>query len=144
MKNDFDIIEKRDENIYRAIFNVNPLQIRNGGTGGSNRYSHYENLKNKNFKDVTLNVINSYSYTSKTGTPTVFPNGVDGDFPNFFNIRFYDIDSDGDGFFDINGEEQPPIFNICKQAAVGTFATLNRHLSAFCSQALSCVLAFAL
>ena len=56
----------------------------------------FENLKNKNFKDVTLNVINSYSYTSKTGTPTVFPNGVNGDFPNFFNIRFYDIDSDGD------------------------------------------------
>jgi hypothetical protein len=56
----------------------------------------FENLNNKNFKDVTLNVIDSYSYISKTGTPNVFPNGVDGDFPNFFNVRFYDIDSDGD------------------------------------------------
>ena len=51
--NDFGLIEQRDENIYRAIFSVNPLQIRNGGSGGSNKYSHYNNIKNK---DLVINI----------------------------------------------------------------------------------------
>jgi murein DD-endopeptidase MepM/ murein hydrolase activator NlpD len=61
INNEFELIEKRDENIYRAIFNVNPLQIRNGGTGGSNKYSNYENLKNKNLVINTAQRIDKLS-----------------------------------------------------------------------------------
>jgi hypothetical protein len=56
----------------------------------------YENLGNKEFKDVTKSKINGYSYVSKISSPMVYPNGFDGDFPNFYNIRFYDKDGDGD------------------------------------------------
>jgi hypothetical protein len=56
----------------------------------------YENLGNKQFKDVTKSKINGYSYVSKISSPMLYPNGFDGDFPNFYNIRFYDKDGDGD------------------------------------------------
>ena len=56
----------------------------------------YENLGNKQFKDVTKSKIGGYSYISKIDKPNRYPTGFDGDFPNFYNIRFYDIDGDGD------------------------------------------------
>ena len=56
----------------------------------------YENLGNNQFKDITKSKIDQYTYTSKISSPRIYPNGFDGDFPNFFNIRFYDIDNDGD------------------------------------------------
>jgi hypothetical protein len=56
----------------------------------------YENLGNKQFKDVTKSKINGYVYISKVSSPMVYPSGFDGDFPNFYNIRFYDKDGDGD------------------------------------------------
>jgi hypothetical protein len=56
----------------------------------------YENLGNNQFKDITKLKINQYDYISKISSPTLYPNGFDGDFPNFFNIRFYDKDGDGD------------------------------------------------
>ncbi|NOQ24701.1 MAG: peptidoglycan DD-metalloendopeptidase family protein [Bacteroidales bacterium] len=65
ISNEFDLIEERDENIYRAIFDVNPLQIRNGGTGGSNKYSNYKNLKNKNLVINTAQRIDNLSEKMK-------------------------------------------------------------------------------
>ena len=56
----------------------------------------YENLGNNQFKDVTKSKINQHTYTSKISSPMIYPNGFDGDFPNFYNIRFYDKDGDGD------------------------------------------------
>jgi hypothetical protein len=56
----------------------------------------YENIGNNQFKDITKSKINGYEYISKVNSPTTYPNGFDGDFPNFYNIRFYDLDSDGD------------------------------------------------
>jgi len=61
ISNEFDLIEERDENIYRAIFNINPLQIRDGGTGGSNKYSNYKNLKNKDLVIKTAQRIDNLS-----------------------------------------------------------------------------------
>lgn len=42
-------IEYRDDNIYRIIFETEPIasDIRQGGYGGTNRYSKYENYENK-------------------------------------------------------------------------------------------------
>lgn len=53
----------------------------------------YENLGNKVFRDVTNSKINSFS--------NIFPrnNGKDGDFPNFYQPRIYDLNSDG--YYDI-------------------------------------------
>jgi hypothetical protein len=56
----------------------------------------YENLGNNQFKDITKSKINGNSYMSKISSPMIYPNGFDGDFPNFYNIRFYDKDDDGD------------------------------------------------
>ncbi len=43
-------IEKRDDNIYRAIFNADPIpgNIRNAGFGGVNRYEDLEGYDNSN------------------------------------------------------------------------------------------------
>lgn len=43
---EFYSIENKDENIYRAIFDVKPFQIRNGGSGGSDKYLKYKDLEN--------------------------------------------------------------------------------------------------
>jgi hypothetical protein len=56
----------------------------------------YENLGNNQFKDITKTKINQYDYISKISSPRLYPNGLDGDFPNFYNIRLYDKDGDGD------------------------------------------------
>ena len=45
---EFAKIEERDDKIYRAIFNIDPLEIRDGGSGGSNKYTHYKNITSKN------------------------------------------------------------------------------------------------
>lgn len=44
------IIEQRDNNIYRTIFEADsiPSTVRKGGKGGADRYEHYENLKHSN------------------------------------------------------------------------------------------------
>ena len=41
-------IEKRDDNIYRTIFNADPIphSVRNAGTGGVNRYEYLEGYDN--------------------------------------------------------------------------------------------------
>jgi len=44
----------------------------------------------KVFEEVTTTVFDEYSMVHTSG------NAVDGDFPNFYNIRFHDIDNDGD------------------------------------------------
>ncbi len=43
-------IEERDDNIYRVIFEAEPIaaSIRNAGVGGVNRYSHLEGYANEN------------------------------------------------------------------------------------------------
>ncbi len=55
MKKDMEMIEKtlddvqqRDDNIYRVIFETEPIpsSIRNAGFGGSNKYAHLENMDN--------------------------------------------------------------------------------------------------
>ncbi len=55
MKKDMEVIEKtlddiqqRDDNIYRVIFETEPIpsSIRNAGFGGSNKYAHLENMDN--------------------------------------------------------------------------------------------------
>lgn len=42
------------------------------------------------FEEATSSIFDEYSLVHTSG------NAVDGDFPNFYNIRFYDIDNDGD------------------------------------------------
>ncbi len=41
-------LQQRDDNIYRVIFEANPIpsSIRKAGFGGANKYSHLENLSN--------------------------------------------------------------------------------------------------
>jgi hypothetical protein len=55
MKKDMEMIEKtlddiqqRDDNIYRVIFETEPIpsSIRNAGFGGANKYAHLENMDN--------------------------------------------------------------------------------------------------
>ncbi len=58
INNKFAKIEERDDKIYRAIFNIDPLEIRDGGSGGSNKYVHYNNLKNKELVINTAERIN--------------------------------------------------------------------------------------
>ncbi|BBE18584.1 major paralogous domain protein [Aquipluma nitroreducens] len=50
----------------------------------------YENLGNGKFKDVTESKITGFSHVHPRN------NFQSGDFPNFYNIRLYDIDNDGD------------------------------------------------
>lgn len=52
----------------------------------------HQNLGNNTFKDVTIENINNYN--GLLNGPN--NNGVNGDFPNFYEIRPYDIDGDGD------------------------------------------------
>ncbi len=58
IKNEFAIIEERDDKIYRAIFNIDPLEIRDGGSGGSNKYAHYDKTTSKNLVISTAERIN--------------------------------------------------------------------------------------
>jgi len=55
MKKDMEMIEKtlddiqqRDDNIYRVIFETEPIpsSVRNAGFGGANKYAHLENMDN--------------------------------------------------------------------------------------------------
>jgi hypothetical protein len=43
-------LQQRDDNIYRVIFEADPIpsSVRKAGFGGSNKYSHLENLSNSN------------------------------------------------------------------------------------------------
>lgn len=52
----------------------------------------HQNMGSNNFKDVTLELVNNYNGLLN-GPNNV---GVNGDFPNFYEIRPYDVDSDGD------------------------------------------------
>ncbi len=58
INNEFAIIEERDDKIYRAIFNIDPLEIRDGGSGGSNKYAHYDKITSKNLVISTAERIN--------------------------------------------------------------------------------------
>ncbi len=52
----------------------------------------HQNVGNNSFKDVTVDLVSNYNGILG-GTDK---NGVDGDFPNFYEIRPYDYDGDGD------------------------------------------------
>jgi hypothetical protein len=52
----------------------------------------HQNMGNNVFKDVTVDLVSNYNGT----LGGVDKNGVDGDFPNFYEIRPYDYDGDGD------------------------------------------------
>ena len=67
INNEFSLIEERDEKIYRAIFDINPLQMRDGGSGGSNKYINYKNIKNKDLVINTAQRINKLSEKLKIG-----------------------------------------------------------------------------
>ncbi len=58
---EFSSIEKRDENIYRAIFDVSPFELRDGGSGGSDKYLNYANIKNKELVVNSAKKINRLS-----------------------------------------------------------------------------------
>jgi hypothetical protein len=66
------------------------------------KYSGYilqlhENMGNKTFKDVTIEKIGNYDglYNGSLNQYG-YHIGIDGDFPNFYEIRPYDVDGDGD------------------------------------------------
>ncbi len=48
MESVLEELQQRDDNIYRVIFETDPIpsSVRKGGFGGSNKYSHLENLNN--------------------------------------------------------------------------------------------------
>jgi len=48
----------------------------------------HQNLGNKTFKDVTNELVGSFNGQFSG-------NGVDGNFPNFYEIRPFDVDGDG-------------------------------------------------
>ena len=52
----------------------------------------HQNIGNNTFKDVTLDLVSNYN--GLLNGPN--NNGVNGDFPNFYEIRPYDVDADGD------------------------------------------------
>jgi len=52
----------------------------------------HQNMGNNTFKDVTLNLVSNYNGLLN-GPNNI---GVNGDFPNFYEIRPYDVDADGD------------------------------------------------
>lgn len=60
-------LQQRDDNIYRVIFETDPIPstIRKGGFGGTNKYSHLENLNNSELIIETalkLDIIAKESY----------------------------------------------------------------------------------
>jgi murein DD-endopeptidase MepM/ murein hydrolase activator NlpD len=46
MDTDFDFIASRDENIYRAIYDIKPIEINEFGTGGTDKSLSLDNLEN--------------------------------------------------------------------------------------------------
>ena len=44
----FQDIQQRDDNLYRVVFQADPIsgEIRKAGSGGTNRYEHLNNLAN--------------------------------------------------------------------------------------------------
>lgn len=74
MSRDFDRVEKvladlqqRDDNIYRIIFEADPIPstVRKAGFGGTNKYSHLENLSNSELIIETarkLDILSKESY----------------------------------------------------------------------------------
>lgn len=74
MSRDLDLVEKvledlqqRDDNIYRIIFEADPIpsSIRKAGFGGTNKYSHLENLSNSSLIIETarkLDVLSKEAY----------------------------------------------------------------------------------
>lgn len=59
-----DDIQQRDDNIYRVIFETEPIpsSIRKAGFGGVNKYAHLENLKNS---DLVINTSRKLDILSK-------------------------------------------------------------------------------
>lgn len=60
-------LQQRDDNIYRVIFETDPIpsSVRKGGFGGSNKYSHLENLNNSELIIETakkLDIISKEAY----------------------------------------------------------------------------------
>ena len=52
----------------------------------------HQNLGNKTFKDVTIDLVGNFNGLLGGSNHT----GVNGDFPNFYELRPYDVDGDGD------------------------------------------------
>ena len=60
----------------------------------------YEQTSKGIFKDVTTSIFDKWNdYISGPLDQYGHPTGVDGDFPNFYNLRIYD--KNGDGLYDI-------------------------------------------
>lgn len=60
-------LQQRDDNIYRVIFETDPIpsSVRKGGFGGSNKYSHLENLNNSELIIETakkLDIVSKQAY----------------------------------------------------------------------------------
>ena len=86
----FNFIDYNNDGYYDILTAITP------NYGGYILQVH-ENLGNKTFKDITKEMIGNYD-GSYSGLPdrNGYPIGSDGDFPNFYEIRPYDIDGDGD------------------------------------------------
>ena len=72
MNNALTEIQKRDNNIYRMIFEAEPVpeDIRKGGFGGVNRYKHLESMSNSKLVIETARKLdelyNQYYFQSKS------------------------------------------------------------------------------
>ncbi|MHC1705486.1 MAG: M23 family metallopeptidase [Tenuifilaceae bacterium] len=57
-------LQKRDNNIYRAIFEADtvPLSLREGGYGGTNRYKEFENFQNAELLTKTFVMIDQLQW----------------------------------------------------------------------------------
>jgi hypothetical protein len=86
----FNFIDYNNDGYYDILTAITP------GFGGYILQLH-ENLGNRTFKDVTKVMIGNYDGTFD-GLLDQFGHriGSDGDFPNFYEIRPYDVDDDGD------------------------------------------------
>jgi len=86
----FNFIDYNNDGYYDILTAITP------NNGGYILQLH-ENLGDRTFKDVTKEVIGTYEDFYKgsldqNGKLT----GIDGDFPNFYEIRPFDVDGDGD------------------------------------------------
>lgn len=57
-------LQKRDNNIYRAIFDADsiPLSLREGGYGGANRYKSFENYQNAEILTKTFTMLDQLNW----------------------------------------------------------------------------------
>ena len=66
----------------------------------------FENIGDGTFKDVTTTKISGFSHINVVGGPS------NNTFPNFYNIRLYDVDKDGDYDLIPDNLAIPPSVNI--------------------------------